>query len=110
MRKAHDEGEKVFLAALILGDRLGFKSFQIASDTILLLDSEAICNKALEEKDDVHRCYVTFVSVFTEYAGYHDAGLLKIFGGDRSEGEIEVITVLTSPKLYKAAASIEVLL
>ena len=82
MGKAHDDFEELLTVCLGLGHSLRMKAFEIATDTILLLDSEAQGHQLLQQLDCIDARCKTFLTLFPPNTTDADAVWLTIFWRD----------------------------
>jgi hypothetical protein len=68
--EAHNDLEELFAIGLGLGNGLGVESFQVATNTVLLLNTETgwRCNELLEKIDSVDRCDIALTLLSPPYA------------------------------------------
>lgn len=69
IRKPHNQLEEILRPKLILRNRYRSEPFEVPSYPVLLLYRESYPYKSFQEIDSVNRSDVTFVLVFSEYAG-----------------------------------------
>lgn len=89
--EAHDNLEKLLAVGLGLGHGLGVESFQVSTNTVLLLDTETGWrgNELLEKIDSVDRCDIAFALLSPPYAGNADTVGWSVIDAYRLAGGID---------------------
>lgn len=89
--EAHDDLEKLLAVGLGLGHGLGVESFQVSTNTVLLLDTETGWrgNELLQKIDSVDRCDIAFALLSPPYARNADTVGWSVIDAYRLAGGID---------------------
>jgi hypothetical protein len=88
--ETHNNLEKLLAVGLGLGHGLGMESFQVAANTVLLLDAETGWrgNELLEKIDSVDRCDIAFTLLSPPYARNADTVRWSVVDAYRLTGGV----------------------
>lgn len=102
----HDQLEELSRLRLALRDSDGAESFEVATDTVLLLNREADGDQGLEQVDAVDRGQEAVVLLSPVDARDNNAVRLTLSGGDGGKVAVDIVSVLASPELDEAAVGL----
>lgn len=104
MRKAHNDLEEFFTLGLGLGYCHRSEPLQVATDTVLLFDSESNSNQSFEQVDGVNRGHIKLVSFLPPDAGNANAAGLTVLRCDRPKLGRDTAVDLGASELDEASA------
>lgn len=104
MRKSHNDLEELLTISFGFGNRHRSESFQVSTDTILLLYGEPHSNQSLKEVNGVDRGNIEFVLLFPPDATDADAAGLTILGSNCFELGGDGTVELAAFELHKPSS------
>ena len=104
MREAHDDLEEFLALGLGLGYRHWSEPFEVATNTILLLNGEPNTDQRFEQVNGVNRGNVKLVSLLPPNTGNANAAGLTVLRRDWTELSGNAAVGLVTSELDKASA------
>lgn len=101
--ESHDDFEELFAVSFGLGHSHWSEAFEIAANTILLLDGEPDTHQRLKKVDGVHRSHIEFVLLLPPDATDADAARNSILRGDGAKVCVDCTAILAAFEFDQAA-------